>query len=60
MEKLDLKKQLKYLYTPSPNKVQLVELPNFQFAMIDGEIEPGHGPGTSPSFHDAMEALYGI
>jgi len=60
MEKLDLRKQFKHLYLPSAKKVEVVEVPEFQFAMIDGEIEPGHGPGTSPSFQQAMEALYGI
>lgn len=60
MEKLDLRKQYKYLYSPSDKKVQVVDVPCFQFAMIDGEIEPGNGPGTSPAFRNAMEALYGI
>ena len=60
MQKLDLRTQYKYLYQPSTKKVELVELPTFQFAMIDGEIEPGHGPGTSPAFQQALEALYGI
>jgi hypothetical protein len=60
MEKIDLHKQYKHLYSPSAKKVQVVDVPCFQFAMIDGEIEPGNGPGTSPVFRDAMEALYGI
>lgn len=60
METLDLRKQLKYLYSPSAKKVEVVDVPRFQFAMIDGEIEAGFGPGTSPTFQQAMEALYGI
>ncbi len=60
MDKLDLRKQYKHLYQPSAKKVELVEVPAFQFAMIDGEIEPGHGPGNSPAFKQALEALYGI
>lgn len=60
MERLDLHKQWKHLYNPSPNKVEVVTVPRFQFAKIDGEIEAGHGPGNSPSFQAAMEALYGI
>lgn len=60
MDKLDLRRQYKHLYQPSAKKVELVEVPAFQFAMIDGEIEPGHGPGNSPAFKQALEALYGI
>ena len=60
MEKLDLRKQYKELYSPPAKAVSLVEVPPFQFAMIDGEIEPGKSPGTSPAFEDALQALYGI
>lgn len=60
MKKLDLRDQYKHLYQPSAKKVELVEVPIFKFAMIDGEIEPGHGPGTSPAFLEALDALYGI
>ena len=60
MEKLDLRKQYKHLYQPSAKKVVVVDVPALQFALIDGEIEPGASPGTSPAFHQAMEALYGI
>lgn len=60
MDKLDLRKQYKHLYQPSAKRVEVVEVPSFQFAMIDGEIEPGHGPGNSPAFQQALQALYGI
>jgi hypothetical protein len=60
MEKLDLRKKYKDLFLPSARKVTMVEVPAFQFAMIDGQIEPGKGPGNSPSFQQALEALYGI
>lgn len=60
MKTLDLRKELKHLYSPSAKKVEVVDVPRFQFAMVDGEIEAGHGPGTSPLFAEAMEALYGI
>lgn len=59
-QKLDLKKELKPYMSPSSKKVELVRVPRFQFVMIDGEIEPGCGPGTSPAFAEALEALYGI
>ncbi len=60
MKKLDLKKDLKYLYAPSAKKVEAVKVPRLQFAMIDGMIEKGQSPGTSPQFSEALNALYGI
>jgi hypothetical protein len=60
MEKLDLRKEFRHLYRPSAKSVQVVNVPPLQFAMIDGEIEPGQTPGLSPSFQSALEALYGI
>lgn len=60
MIKLDLRKELKRYYSPSAKKVEVIDVPCFHFAMIDGKIEPGFGPGTSPAFHEAMQALYGI
>ena len=59
MEKLDLKKALKYLYLPSPKKIEKVDVPAMNFIMLDGAIEAGHGPGTSPLFQENMQALYG-
>ena len=59
MIKLDLKAELKPFYAPSAKKVELIDVPRFQFVMIDGRIEPGQGPGTSPGFKEAMGALYG-
>jgi hypothetical protein len=60
MLKLDLKKDLKYLYAPSAKKVEIVQVPRFKFAMIDGQIEADQGPSTSASFQEALQALYGI
>jgi hypothetical protein len=60
MQTLDLKKQLKQLYSPSAKQVELVEVPAFNFLKIDGAIEKGHAPGTSPLFQENTEALYGI
>jgi hypothetical protein len=56
--KLDLRSELKAFYSPSAKAVQIVDVPCFQFIMIDGKIEPGLGPGTSPAFQEAMQALY--
>ncbi|MBU2611095.1 MAG: GyrI-like domain-containing protein [Chloroflexi bacterium] len=60
MLKLDLRKELKYLYQPSAKQVTVVQVPRFQFAMLDGQIEAGQGPSTSASFQEALQALYGI
>lgn len=60
MKTIDLKKELKYLYAPSAKKVEIVQVPRLQFAMIDGAIEKGDAPGTSAGFQEATQALYGI
>ena len=60
MEKLDLKKDLKAYYAPSAKRVAFIEVPRFNFLMIDGSIEPGEAPGTSPLFQENNGALYGI
>jgi hypothetical protein len=57
--KLDLKKQLKHLYLPSAKECVLVQVPEMQFVMIDGQMEPGLMPGDSPGFAAAIGALYG-
>lgn len=60
MERLDLRKQLKHLYQPSAKRVEVVDVPELKFAMVDGAIEPECAPGSSPAFQQAIEALYGI
>ncbi len=60
MEKLDLKKKYKHLYLPARKEASLVDVPEFQFAMIDGRVEAGEAPDESGAFHDALTALYGI
>ncbi len=60
MKTLDLKKDLKYLYLPSAKKVEILRVPPLQFAMIDGAIEKGQGPGSSLKFQEATQAMYGI
>jgi len=57
--KLDLKKQFKHLYLPSAAEVQVVDVPELNYVMIDAAIEPGQQPDTSPAFADSMQALYG-
>jgi hypothetical protein len=60
MQTLDLRKMFKLLYNPSAKQPVIVDVPALQFAQVEGAIEPGHGPGTSPAFEAALEALYGI
>ncbi len=60
MEILELKKQFKHLYQPSARKVEAIQIPRLQFAMIDGAIEKGQAPGTSPGFAEATQALYSL
>lgn len=58
MKSIDLKKELKAYYQPPAKKVEVIQVPRFQFLMADGEIEPGMTPGTSPMFEENMGALY--
>jgi hypothetical protein len=60
MKTLDLKKQFKHLYQASAKKVDIIQVPPLQFAMIDGAIEKGSEPGKSPMFAEATQALYSI
>ena len=60
MKAIDLKNDLKAFYKPSAKRVDFIEVPQFQFLMVDGAIEPGMSPGTSPLFQENTEAMYGI
>ena len=55
MEKIDHKKTLKEFYNP-PRMPVIVDVPEWQFLMIDGK---GY-PGTSQEYQDALEALYAV
>lgn len=54
MQKLDLKKDLKHLYDPSPKKPVIIEVPKMNFLMLDGEGDPN----TSQMFQDAIQTLF--
>lgn len=56
MKKIDLRKQLRELYTPSPREAEIVKVPKFGFLMIDGQGDPN----TSQGFRDAVQALYAV
>lgn len=60
MKKIDLKKDHRSLYVPSARKIEVVKVPKLRFLMIDGRIEAGEQPGTSPAFEQSMMALYGV
>lgn len=59
MKKLDLRKIWKHLYQPSARKIQVVEVPELSFLMVDGRIEKGRSPADSKSFLEAVQALFG-
>jgi hypothetical protein len=59
-DKLDLRKKYKHLYQPSAKTPVIVEVPEFNFVMLDGSIAPDETPATSQSYRDAFEALYGM
>ena len=56
MPKIDLRKELRHLYNPSPKAFSVVEVPPLSFIMIDG----GGDPNTSPEYQEVIQALYGL
>ena len=54
--KIDYKKELKHLYHSSAKEVEVVDVPQMNFLMIDGTGDPN----TSQAFQDAVEALYSL
>ncbi|MBC8204333.1 GyrI-like domain-containing protein [bacterium] len=56
MPKFDVKKEWKHLYFPSAKQPSMVEVPDMNFLMIDGQGDPN----TSQDYQDAMMALYGV
>jgi hypothetical protein len=56
MEKLDLKKSLKYLYGPKTGDFAPVEVPPMNFLAIDGIGDPN----SAASYKEAVEALFSI
>ncbi|SOD97665.1 GyrI-like domain-containing protein [Blastococcus haudaquaticus] len=54
MQTYDVKKERRDLYAPRRGVIELVDVPEMGFLMIDG-----HGdPNTSVAYRDAVEALY--
>lgn len=56
MDKIDLRKTLKHLYQPSAKVVAEVDVPAFDYLMIDGAGDPN----TAPAYAQAVEALFAV
>ena len=56
MEKIDFKKKLKHLYSPSSIQITVVDVPEMNFIMIDGQGDPN----TSKDYKNAVEALFAV
>lgn len=56
MEKLDLKKKYKALYTASHKEASLITVPKLNYIRVDGAGDPN----TSPQFQEATQALYAV
>ncbi len=56
MEKIDLRKELRHLYSPSARAISEVQVPAFIWLMIDGRGDPN----TSVAYAQAVEALFTV
>lgn len=54
--KLDLKRKFRHLYNPTPKNVTVIEVPPFNYLMIDG----AGNPNISPEYETAVNALYSV
>ncbi len=54
MEKNDYRKELKHLYAPSSKNVDVVDVPEMNFLMVDGQGDPS----TSGEYQAAVEGLF--
>lgn len=56
MEKTDFKTERTDLYAPAATSFSIVDVPPFEFAMIDGKGDPN----TSRDYANAVETLYAV
>lgn len=56
--KFDLRRQYRQLYTASAQQVTVIDIPDLQYLVLDGAIQPGLTPGDSPEFAENIGALY--
>jgi len=56
MPKIDFKKELKHLYRPTAKQFEVVDIPEMNFLMVDGN----GNPNTAQTYKEAIEALYAV
>lgn len=56
MSKINFKREFKHLYAPGSKDFEVVDVPRFNFLMIDGCGDPN----TAQAYQDAVEALYAV
>ena len=56
MDKIDLKKQFGPLYAPKASTPVVVQVPEQNFLMIDGQGDPN----ASPDYQEAVQALFSV
>lgn len=56
MSKVDFKRELKYLYQPTIKEFAIVDVPAFNYLMIDGRGDPN----TEQRYQNAIDALYAV
>ena len=56
MGKINFQKEFKNLYNPSPKEVVVVDVPQFNFVMVNGVGDPA----TSQDYKDAVKALFSV
>ncbi|MFZ2088575.1 MAG: GyrI-like domain-containing protein [Desulfobaccales bacterium] len=54
MDKIDLKKDLKQLYSASADTIGIIEVPPLKYLMAEGQGDPN----TAPAFQQAAETLF--
>jgi hypothetical protein len=54
--KIDLRKDLKHLYNSSSKQITIVDVPEMNFLMVDGQGDPN----TSAAYRNAVEALFAV
>ncbi|MEU6642720.1 GyrI-like domain-containing protein [Saccharomonospora sp. NPDC046836] len=56
MDKYDIKKTHRELYSPPSKEFTVVDVPAFRYVVVDGRGDPN----TSSAYAQAVEALYGV
>ena len=56
MEKIDLKRQLKPLYSPPAGAIVALDVPPLTYLMVDG----AGNPNTAAAYRPAVEALFWV